>query len=104
MPSQYRVIYSPRASTDLHAISATIEKDSPQNAAAVMQQIVDAIDSLNFLSRRHPVASGARNKKGETRVMPVSSYLIFYRIIENETVVQLITIRHGARRRPKRFE
>jgi len=104
MADRFRLVFSPRFSSDLHAIFGYIQRDSPQNAAGMVRKIIDAVDSLELFPERHPIAQDVRNPRGETRVMHVRPYLIFYRILDKQQAVRLITVRHGARRRPHRIE
>jgi len=104
MPAKYRLIYSPRLASDLHSIFRYIERDSPQNATRMIQKIIEGIDSLEQLPHRYPVAEGANNRRGEIRVMTIRPYLVFYRILEEQQAIRLITVRHGARQRPDNLE
>jgi toxin ParE1/3/4 len=99
----YQVIVSPRASGDLSQIYEYIALDSPENAAKFLQALFDAIDSLVLLPARHPLIESRPRIKRETRVMPVSPYLIYYHILEAQGAVRIVTVRHGARRQPRRF-
>lgn len=103
MARRYRVIVSPRASADLSQIYEYIALDSPQNAATFLQTLFDAIDSLANLPARHRLIESRPRIKRETRAMPVSPYLIYYHILEGEGAVRVVTVRHGARRQPRRF-
>jgi toxin ParE1/3/4 len=100
MPVRYRVIFSARASSDLHEIHSHIEKDSPRNASSVIAELIDAIDSLEQLPLRYPVYSGHVQPSEAVRRMPVPPFLIYYRVHESRGAVELITVRHGARRQP----
>ena len=103
MPSRYRVILSPRATADLHSIHAYIAQDSPQNAASFLSELVEAIDSLDLLPSRYRVYSGSRRPAAAVRRMPVPPYLIYYRVDEARSVVDIVTVRHGKRRQPRGF-
>lgn len=92
-----------RASADLDAIFRYIEKDSPQNAVSVIEELLDAIDSLEQLPHRYRVLEGEPRARSQTRVMPVSPFLVYYRVLDDQRAVRLITVRHGARRQPRRF-
>jgi plasmid stabilization system protein ParE len=35
--------------------------------------------------------------------MAAPPYIIYYRVLEDQKVVQILTIRHGSRRQPRRF-
>jgi len=103
MAGQYRVIMLPEASTDLTGIFDYIERESPQNATAVARKLVDAIDSLERFPHRCRVHVSNRNPERVVRSMPVSPFVVYYRVIERNTAVEILTIRHGARRQPRRF-
>jgi len=36
--------------------------------------------------------------------MPVPPFIIYYHIIDQRRAVEVMTIRHGARRQPRRFK
>jgi plasmid stabilization system protein ParE len=36
--------------------------------------------------------------------MPVPPFVIYYRVLEAERIVEVLTVRHGARRQPRRFK
>jgi plasmid stabilization system protein ParE len=103
-PTRYHLIISPRASTELDDIYHHIHLDSPQNAPSMIRAIVLAIDGLAEFPHRFRVASQIRSRRGETRVMPVWPYLLYYRIMEPQQAVRVISIRHGARRQPQRLD
>ena len=41
--------------------------------------------------------------KHPIRSLPVESYVIFFRVIEEHAVVRILRVLHGAQRRPKHF-
>ena len=102
-PSRYHVVISPLASRDLDQIHDHIHRDSPQNAASVILEMMLAIDGLAEFPHRFRVSSQIRSR-GEVRVMPIWPYLLYYRIMEPQQAVRVITIRHGARRQPRRLD
>ena len=103
MPARYRVIFSRRAATDLQLIHDYIQRESPQNAAAVATELIGAIDSLELLPHRYPVHRGHRPPAAAVRRMPVPPFLVYYRVTDRPRVFGVITIRHGSRRQPRRF-
>jgi len=103
MTPSYRVILLPRAFDDLDAIVDYIEKDSPQNAASVLDQLWQAAQSLSTLPHRYKIHRSNRKPERVIHSMPVQSFIIYYQIIEHPPTVRVLTIRHGARRQPKRF-
>ena len=104
MGERYRVIISPRTLSDLEGIHGYVEQDSPQNASAVIRRRMAAVDSLEQLPHRNEVYRGRRQPSEAVRRMPVPPFLIYYRVDDSERVVDVITIRHGSRRQPRRFE
>ena len=104
MPEHYRVIIQPRASQDMIGICTYIERDSPQNAAGVARELIDAIDSLELLPHRYRVRIRRRKPAGAVRCMPVSSFMIYYQVVDAERVVMILTVRHGAQRQPRRLD
>lgn len=103
MPRHYRVLMMPEAAADLTAAFDYIERDSPQNARAVIEALIQAVDSLTHLPHRYKVHLSARDQNRVVRSMPVPPYVVYYRVIEQDGVVRVLTVRHGARRRPRRF-
>ena len=103
MTRSYRVIVSPRAFSDLDGILDYIKRQSPANAAKVIDLLWKAMQGLAQLPRRYRVVGGSRQPKRAVRRMPVSSYLVYYRIDDDQQVVRILSVWHGARRQPKRF-
>jgi toxin ParE1/3/4 len=103
MHTIYRVIFSPRAAKDLNSIFEFIERDSPQNAEKQLEILGGSGFSLAEFPKRYPISDFGRSNI-ETRIMPVGSYLIYYRILEPQKTVRIITVRHGARCAPRTFD
>ncbi|WP_430424964.1 type II toxin-antitoxin system RelE/ParE family toxin [Phenylobacterium sp.] len=86
-----RVVWSPRALDDLGAIENYISSFNPIAGRALAGRVIDAANSLaESPNRGVPASRGARHL---TIVQP---YLIRYRVRAGR--VEIITIRHGARR------
>src|SRR5512133_2897307 len=103
MPRRYRVLVMPEAAADLVGIFDHIERDSAQNARAVIEALIDAIDSLAQFPHRYKVHRSTRDPDRIVRSMPVPPHVVYYRVIEQHAVVRVLTVRHGARRQPNRF-
>ncbi len=103
MPAEYRVILMPEAFEDIDEIVDYIKQVSPQSTAGVIQRLQDATQSLQFLPHRYKVHRSTRRADRVIRSMPVPPWVVYYRIIEQPPTVRVLTIRHGARRQPKRF-
>jgi plasmid stabilization system protein ParE len=103
VPQRYRVIISRRAIKDLADIHAYIKKDSPQNAMTVAARLLLEIDSLEYFPQRYAVYRGSRRLSEEVRRMPSYPFLIYYRVEEAPSSVEIVTVRHGKRLPPGDF-
>ena len=103
MVKRYQVRMVLRAAQDIHEICSYIERDSPQNSAAVAQALFDSIDSLELLPHRFRVHEHRTDPAKTVHAMPVSPFIVYYRVLERNDVVEVITVRHGARRQPRRI-
>src|SRR4051812_23791016 len=103
MLDRYRIRMMPRASNDIVGICAYIEQNSPQNAASVASELLDAIDSLDVLPARYRIHEHRRDSSKTVHAMPVPPFIIYYRVVERHHVVEVVAILHGSRRQPRRF-
>jgi plasmid stabilization system protein ParE len=99
MPEVYEVHLMPEASADLIAIHDFIEKASSQNATSVVKGLFEAIDSLELFPHRYKVHRSNQEVNRIVRSMPVPPFIVFYRIRETDRIVEILTVRHGARMR-----
>jgi len=99
----YRVIIMPRASRDLDQIHARIAKDAPLNADAMVKRILDAMEPLKTFPSRMVVIAQKGGLREPVRSVPVWPYIIYFRLVERRKLVEILHVRHGARRKPKRF-
>jgi toxin ParE1/3/4 len=104
MPQTYRVIVLPEAFDDLDRIVEHIAKDSPQNAATTLDRLWEACQSLDLLPHRHRVHQHRQEAARSVHAMPQAPFIIYYRIDDDQHTVRVLTIRHGARRQPRRFK
>jgi plasmid stabilization system protein ParE len=100
MEDRYRIVLPSRVANELEKIFDYIHQDSPQNATEMIARILRAIEGLKAFPYRN--VAGARSK-APVRSLPVQSYIIFFRVLGEEGVVEILQVRHGARKRPKRF-
>jgi plasmid stabilization system protein ParE len=103
VPQNYAVNVVEMAEGDLDEIDEYIFSDSPQNARAVKEELRTAIRSLSIFPQRFKVFEANRNPDEVVRSMPVTSCVVFYRIIESASIVEVLTVRRGTRDRPARF-
>jgi plasmid stabilization system protein ParE len=103
MPLKYSITISPRAIADLNIIHAHVSISSPQSATSLIQDLFRAIDRLNELPHPHAIQSGRRKPSQTVRRVPVHRFVIYFRIDEATQTVNVLTVRHGSRQRPRRF-
>jgi toxin ParE1/3/4 len=103
MAERYRIQLSKRVARDLEAIFDHIAKDSPENAARMVDRILQSIERLKVLPHRNVVEGQSPRLRHPVRSLPVQSYVVYFRVVEEHQVVRIVLVRHGARRRPKRF-
>lgn len=103
MPERYRVRITPRAADALAEICAFIERSSPQNAAEVAQRLIDAIDSLALFPQRYRVHEHRKEPTKTVHAMPVPPFIVYYRTVAGDDLVEVVAVLHGHRRQPSRF-
>ena len=87
MLPRYRVRLTSQALSDLEEIHASIARDSPQNAASMLERILDSIDLLEVFPHRTVVERQASPLQFPVRSLPVKPYVIYFRVIEHEHIV-----------------
>ncbi|HEV2562383.1 MAG TPA: type II toxin-antitoxin system RelE/ParE family toxin [Rhizomicrobium sp.] len=90
-----RVRFAPEALSQMADISAYIAQDS----ASAARKVIQRIEYIAALLGGNPEMGHLISEEG-VRVFPVNPYpyLIFYELGEDE--LNVISVRHGARRRP----
>lgn len=88
-----RIVYSPRAVTDLAEIGDYLAERNPRTAAAVEQRIRTIVE----LIARFPASGRVLEERTAVRVIPLGNYpyRIFYTAAGDEMII--LHIRHGAR-------
>jgi plasmid stabilization system protein ParE len=89
----YRVEIKPTAESDLERRYLQINEDSPQNAISWYLDIISAIEKLDRLAERCPIAPEDVDIQRGIRQLIIGHYRVLYRI--NEEVVEVLHIRHG---------
>jgi plasmid stabilization system protein ParE len=102
MAPRYRILLSKNVANDLQGIFDYIARDSPYNAAKMIARILDAIDTLGTSPYRNVVAGQKPGLAKPVRSLPVWPYVVFFRVHDDQNVVRVLRVRHGARKMPKR--
>jgi plasmid stabilization system protein ParE len=98
MPDHYHVNYTLYSAQQLENIFDYIERDSPQNAARMIERLIQSIESLSLFPGRYGLLRNIDTLGVEIHSMPVRPYLIRYHINLSSKTVTILSIRHGARR------
>jgi toxin ParE1/3/4 len=87
--------YSQRATRDLESIREYLTKRSPKGAVNVLTAIYAAVEFI----RRHPDATEATSVRGvRAKIVQRYRFKIFYRVLETESAVEIVHVRHTSRR------
>lgn len=103
MPVKYVVTIMPEVTGELEQIFAYLVSSSTANAKQQVHAIREAIWSLAELPHRFAMQTGRKSTRGPVRRIPVPPYVIYYRVDEAKREVLVVSVRHGARRRPGKF-
>lgn len=98
---EYRVIITPRAEGDLEGIHRYIAQDSPDNATGMITRILDAFEPLKLFPHRTVAERRRPGLRHPVRTLPVPPYIIYFRVLDEDRVVRILHVRHGARQRPR---
>ncbi len=90
---KYRIEIKPTAENDLARRYAQIEEESPQNAVKWYLGIIEAIETLDKLAERCPIAPEDSDIQRGVRYLIVGNYRVLY-VIEGINV-QVLHVRHG---------
>jgi plasmid stabilization system protein ParE len=101
MAPRYRILMDAVVAEDLEEIFEYIAKDSPRNAAGMVQSILDGIASLDTFPNRNVIELQPDAAKPPVRSLPIKPYIVFFRVDEDRQVVHILRVRHGARQPPR---
>jgi addiction module RelE/StbE family toxin len=92
-----RIRWTDQAITDLAAIRAFIEQDSPHYASVVVTRLIRTVDRLMDFPQLGRVVPEFEHQAVREIVEP--PYRIIYRVL-HEDEIHILTIHHGARQMP----
>jgi plasmid stabilization system protein ParE len=98
---KYRIVFQPRAETELVEAYRWMSAQSPARAARWLDGIQRAIDSLETHPTRCPLAPENEMSAAEVRQLLYGKRRGIYRIvfIIGTDTVHIVSVRHGARQR-----
>jgi toxin ParE1/3/4 len=93
----FRLLYSQRALSDLEEIVGYIAEDDADSAARFGDSLLDHLDLLE----KFPRIGTPTRKKAEVRKLMHSPIVVYYQIHDSRGLVEILHLRHGARKQPK---
>jgi len=93
----YRLVYTQKALNDLAEIVGHIAEDDAETASRFGGSLLDHIDLL----ARFPRIGGVIKKRPRVRKLVHSPILVYYRVHEDTHVIEILHLRHGARKPPE---
>jgi plasmid stabilization system protein ParE len=104
MAGSYRILISEDALNDLRRIFDFIEVQSPQNAPAVIERLLDEVDGLERMPARFKRV-GVRKRSGvPVHSLVVRPFIIYYSVQSSPKIVVIMMVRHGHQRQPTEFD
>jgi toxin ParE1/3/4 len=94
----YRLRYTQRALNDLAKIIGYIAEDDPDAASRFGSSLLDHIELLG----RFPRMGAPVRKRSEVRKLLHSPILVYYAANDDERVIEILHLRHGARKPPQK--
>lgn len=96
---EYAIRFTQPASDDLYEIARYISDElrEPKTARALVQRIQKEVYELAELPMRYAVVMDERLAAQGIRKMLVESYLVFYKVTEENGLVTVLRILHGRR-------
>ncbi|SHN72949.1 type II toxin-antitoxin system RelE/ParE family toxin [Desulfitobacterium chlororespirans] len=98
---KYKVTLLQVARDDIGEIFIYIAADNPESALEISEKIIEKIDLLAEFPYAGKIVPDSALAKQEYRMLTVSNYIIFYKVIDNEVIVYRIL--HGMRDYPGLF-
>ncbi len=93
----YRLVYTQKALNDLAEIVGHIAEDDGEAASRFGSSLIEHIELLV----RFPRMGGPIRKRPQIRKLLHSPFLIYYLLHEHKHQIEIVHIRHGARKPPK---
>lgn len=94
----YRIKFTPRAARDLASIFVDIHAEDSEVARKWYKGLYEAIQTLDRLPNRCPATRENPRLRHLLYGHKPHIYRVIYRVLDNEKRVNILHIRHGARR------
>jgi len=93
----YRLLYTQKALSDLADIIGHIAEDDAEVASQFGSSLIEHVELLT----RFPRIGGLIRKRAQVRKLLHSPFLVYYQVREAKREIEILHIRHGARKPPK---
>ena len=95
----YKVVYTEKAISDLDDIFRYIAYVllEPEIAKRQVSELMDGIDSLETMPKRHPLSNEKRLREKKVRVLPVNHYNVYYGFEDKSQTVNIFRIIYRSR-------
>jgi plasmid stabilization system protein ParE len=93
----YRLLYTQKALSDLAEIMGHIAEDDAEAASRFGISLIEHVELL----ARFPRMGGLIRKRARIRKLLHSPFLVYYHVREAKRQIEIVHIRHGARKPPK---
>jgi len=95
----YSVKASPTAESDISSAYSYLAERAPEAATRWLRLMRTVAASLKEMPGRCPIAPETTGMGVEFRHLLFGRYRIIFKILEEEKIVYIVTVRHGARRK-----
>lgn len=92
----YRLVYTQRALNDLAEVVGHIAEDDADAASRFGSSLLDHVELLT----RFPRKGSNIHKRPRVRKLVHSPFLIYYRVDDERRMIEVLHLRHGARKPP----
>ncbi|MGB8012607.1 MAG: type II toxin-antitoxin system RelE/ParE family toxin [Terriglobales bacterium] len=92
----YRLLYTQKALDELAGIIGHIAEDDAEAASHFGSSLIEHIELLV----RFPRIGGLIRKRAQIRKLLHSPYLVYYHVSESKREIEVLHLRHGARKPP----
>jgi plasmid stabilization system protein ParE len=96
----YRLLYSQKSLNDLGEILGHIAEEDAEAASRFGASLLDHVDLLS----RFPRLGGIIRKRSRVRKLLHSPLLVYYRLDEDKRLIEILHVRHGARKQASNAE
>lgn len=89
---EYRVVIKPTAENDIERRYSQIAEEAPENALSWYLDIISALETLDTLAERCPIAPEDIDFKTGIRHLIIGNYRVLYAI--RDDIVEVLHVRH----------